>query len=267
MEDAKKKVRELLALGDSFTYANFSKKGEYGYPEALDPAWISWTARVDGAIRSLFGPDSASANLIKEAQSVSLIGWEEGHFDQAKAYYMASLRNAGDALASDVFGELAVRDTAVGPLAKSNKVFIVHGRDDKAKTELEVILKEMGLETIVLHRQPDGGKTVIEKFEQFADVGFAFVLMTPDEIAYLVDESGKDDADRKKEYRARPNVIFEFGYFVGRLGRSKTCCILKGDVTVPSDLNGLVYKRYNNSIEEIAYSITKELKEIGYKLK
>ncbi|WP_310442400.1 nucleotide-binding protein [Sulfurimonas sp.] len=148
-------------------------------------------------------------------------------------------------------------------IVKNKKVFIVHGRDELAKTCLETLLHEMGLETIVLHRQADEGQTVIEKFEKHSDVGYAFILLTPDEISYLADEDKLPDEERKKEKRARPNVIFEFGYFVGKLSRQRVCCLYTGGVTVPSDLNGFVYKQYDKSVEEVAYSIQKDLKAVG----
>jgi hypothetical protein len=97
---------------------------------------------------------------------------------------------------------------------RSKKVFVVHGHDEVAKTNLEVFLNEIGLQPIVLHRQADEGLTVIEKFEKHSDVGYAFILLTPDDVAYLKADEAKNDKDRKKELRARPNVIFEFGYFV-----------------------------------------------------
>ncbi|HFU1677307.1 TPA: TIR domain-containing protein, partial [Escherichia coli] len=147
---------------------------------------------------------------------------------------------------------------------KTKKVFIVHGRDEISKTNLEVFLREIGLEPIVLHRQADVGQTVIEKFEANSDVGFAFILLTPDEIAYLLPQDSLPDNEREKELRARPNVMFEFGYFVGKLGRSKVCCLYTGDVVIPSDLNGLIYKKFNSSIEEVAYSIIKDLRATGY---
>lgn len=150
---------------------------------------------------------------------------------------------------------------------KTKKVFIVHGRDDVSKTSLEVFLREIGLEPIVLHRQADVGQTVIEKFEANSDVGFAFILLTPDEIAYLRTDDSLPDSERNKELRARPNVMFEFGYFVGKLGRSKVCCLYTGEVAIPSDLNGLIYKQYNANVEEVAYSIIKDLKATGYDIK
>ncbi len=148
--------------------------------------------------------------------------------------------------------------------AKTNKVFVVHGHDEIAKTNLEVFLHEIGLEPVVLHRQADEGLTIIEKFEKHSDVGYAFILLTPDEIAYIKADESKDDNARHKEFRARPNVIFEFGYFVGKLGRSRVCCLYTGEVSLPSDVSGMIYKKFANGIEEVAYSIIKDLKASGY---
>jgi predicted nucleotide-binding protein len=147
---------------------------------------------------------------------------------------------------------------------RTKRVFVVHGRDDVAKTSLEVFLHEIGLEPIVLHRQADEGMTIIEKFEKHSDVGYAFILLTPDEVAYLASEEGKPNGERNEEFRARPNVIFEFGYFVGKLGRSRVCCLYTGNVSLPSDVSGMIYKRYERSIEEVAYSVIKDLKASGY---
>ena len=85
-------------------------------------------------------------------------------------------------------------------VAKSNRVFVVHGRDKLAKSQLESLLYRNGLEPIVLHRQTDGGRTVIEKFEKHAgSAAFAIVLLTPDEIAYLASEEPKADGERDKK--------------------------------------------------------------------
>lgn len=157
-----------------------------------------------------------------------------------------------------------VKETQPVSTVKTKKVFIVHGRDEVSKTNLEVFLREIGLDPIVLHRQADIGQTVIEKFEANSDVGFAFILLTPDEIAYLAPQDKLPDNEREKELRARPNVMFEFGYFVGKLGRSKVCCLYTGDVVIPSDLNGLIYKKYSSNIEEVGYSILKDLRATGY---
>jgi predicted nucleotide-binding protein len=148
--------------------------------------------------------------------------------------------------------------------SRSKRVFVVHGHDEISKTNLEVFLHENGFEPVVLHRQADEGMTVIEKIEKHSDVGYAFILLTPDEVAYLAAEKDFEEKDRKIELRARPNVIFEFGYFVGKLGRSKVCCLYTGDVSLPSDVSGMIYKKFEKSIEEIGYSILKDLRASGY---
>ncbi|MBF0566063.1 MAG: nucleotide-binding protein [Nitrospirae bacterium] len=157
--------------------------------------------------------------------------------------------------------------TEQAPVAHSRKIFVVHGHDEIAKTNLEIFLNKIGLEPVVLHRQADEGLTVIEKFEKHSDVGYAFILLTPDEIAYLKAEASKPDDQRKTEYRARPNVIFEFGYFVGKLGRSRVCCLYTGDVSLPSDIHGWIYKKFDKSIDEIKYDIIEELKKAKYAIK
>lgn len=268
LEGAKKAIEELLLAGASFTYKNFATKSQYGNAVAFSPEWVAWRTRVIGAIGRLFEPNSAPVKMIRSGDAVSLIGNGEQKFDLAKSYYVGGLKAALQIIDNDTFGEIILNHNSTSKAEKaSNKVFIVHGHDEKSKQELEIILIEMGLEPIVLHRQADSGRTLIEKFEHYSDVGFAFILMTPDEVAYLIADEDKSDQDRHKERRARPNVIFEFGFFVGRLGRGKTCCLYRGDVTLPSDLSGLIYKRFDRSIEETAWALTKELKAAGYNLK
>jgi predicted nucleotide-binding protein len=143
------------------------------------------------------------------------------------------------------------------------KVFIVHGHDHALKNDLEVFLKEIGLEPIVLHRQPDEGLTAIEKFEHHADVGFAFILLTPDDVSFGIEQMKLPEDKRTLEYRARQNVIFEFGYFVGRMGRPRVCCIYREGVSLPSDLAGILYKKVTTSVEEIGLSLIKELQQAG----
>jgi predicted nucleotide-binding protein len=86
-------------------------------------------------------------------------------------------------------------------------------------------------------------------------------------VAYLTKDESKPDGERAKELRARPNVIFEFGYFVGRLGRGSVCCLHTGNVTLPSDVSGVIYKSFKENVEEVGYAISKELKAFGYQLK
>ena len=140
---------------------------------------------------------------------------------------------------------------------------MVHGHDEALKNDMELFLNKIELEPIVLHRQPDQGLTVIEKFERHSDVAFVVVLLTPDDVGYTQAELKKSESKRKIESRARQNVIFEFGYFVGKLWRKRVCCVYKEGVTVPTDISGLLYKEVKSSVDDIAWALIQELRAAG----
>ncbi len=115
------------------------------------------------------------------------------------------------------------------------EVFVIHGRDNEAKEAVARFLARLDLEPVILHEQPNEGRTIIEKFEEHAQAAFAVVLLTPDDAGALENEK-----DRLRP-RARQNVIFEFGYFIGRLGRKRVCALTRGDLEMPSDYDGVLY--------------------------
>lgn len=118
----------------------------------------------------------------------------------------------------------------------SGKVFVVHGHDNELKEVTARFLERLGLQAIVLHEQPNSGRTIIEKFEVFSsDIVFAVVLLSPDDVGAPATEP------KAIKLRARQNVILELGYFIGRLGRTKVCALHKGGVELPSDYQGVVY--------------------------
>lgn len=116
----------------------------------------------------------------------------------------------------------------------SKRVFIVHGRDIGAKDSVARFVQDLKLEPISLAEQTSQGKTVIEKIEEFDDVGYAIILLTPDDMGYL-----KDTPEEVKS-RARQNVVLELGYFMGKLSRNRICALSKGDVEIPSDYRGVL---------------------------
>jgi predicted nucleotide-binding protein len=117
----------------------------------------------------------------------------------------------------------------------SRRIFLVHGHDEEAKQTVARFLERLRLEPIILSERPNEGRTVIEKFEANADVGFAVVLLTPDDMGYA-----REEPDKARP-RARQNVILELGYFVGRLLRSHVCALSKGSIEIPSDYHGVLY--------------------------
>ena len=139
----------------------------------------------------------------------------------------------------------------------SKRVFVVHGRDEAAKESVARFLERLGLEPIILHEQASSGRTVIEKFEVYADVGFAVVLLTPDDAGGLAGTS----ADLKP--RARQNVIMELGYFLGKLSRRRVCVLFKKGVEIPSDYQGVVYVELDAS-GAWRTKLAQELVEAGF---
>ena len=262
-------VEKLIEEGEKFTFQNFclsrlEGQGKYSGPDT--PEWGTFKIRTENIVSKLLAENSPAMTLVAEGISAITKGNYPDQFDIAKTNLLKALNILVSTLKDDVFGELKQQKSSAKSAALYNKVFVVHGHDQLLKTDVERFLHEIGLIPVVLHREADEGATIIEKFEKHSDVGFAFILLTPDEISYTVYQIDKPESDKHIEYRARPNVIFEFGYFVGKLGRNKVCCLHKGEVVVPSDLNGLIYKKVGDSIDSQAYAIIKELKAAGYKI-
>ena len=61
------------------------------------------------------------------------------------------------------------------------RVFLIHGHDEGAKQRVARVLEKLDLQPVILHEQPSGGRTVIEKLEEYGDVEFAVVLLTKDD--------------------------------------------------------------------------------------
>jgi predicted nucleotide-binding protein len=146
-------------------------------------------------------------------------------------------------------------------VAKEVRLFIVHGHDHKSLYELKDYLQntlKLG-EPVVLRQMPGRGKTLLEKFEREAEaVQVVFVLLTPDD-----EVATTGDSDEKKR-RARQNVIFELGFFLGKLGRESGQVLLlhKGPVEMPSDIVGIEYIDISNGIESAGESIRREMRAL-----
>lgn len=157
--------------------------------------------------------------------------------------------------------KLEIRMTPTRPTiaggSYSRRVFVAHGRDKGAREMVARFLERIGFEPVILEDQANQGKTIIEKFEQYSDVGFAVVLLTPDDAT----------VGPVPVARARQNVIFELGFFTAKLGRSRVAVINFGgpELEMPSDYSGVVYyiaDRYGGWQQGIA----KELVAAGYQV-
>lgn len=141
------------------------------------------------------------------------------------------------------------------PQVDNRKVFVVHGSDHGVRDAVALVITKLGLEPIILSDMENEGRTIIEKFEHHANVGFAVVLLTADDVGGRTEET--------LATRARQNVILELGYFVGRLGRSKVCPLYRHGVEIPSDILGVGYISLDAS-GKWKYDLAKELRAAGY---
>ena len=140
--------------------------------------------------------------------------------------------------------------------AKTNKIFIVHGHNNEMKLAVARTIEQLGLHPIILHEQPNKGRTIIEKFEKLSeDVGFAIVLLSA------------ADAMKDGKYRARQNVILELGYFIAKLGRDNVIALYDtspSDIEIPSDITGVLYEPYDKPDGVWRFKVVQELKAANY---
>jgi predicted nucleotide-binding protein len=226
-------------------------------------------ASIDEALVRTFGADTLDYKRYLDA----------AHFDNGPHNYLHStpIQQVRSSLATSKSRSIALLGQAISTLRErlaeipantsaqvsaepqvfDRKVFIVHGHDDGAREAVARLLERLGFQPIILHEQANQGRTVIEKVEVHGDVGFAVVLLTPD------DEGAKrGDPPRP---RARQNVIAELGYFVGRLGRERVCALKRGDVELPSDFSGVAYTPFDDNGAWRA-ALAAELQAAGYEI-
>jgi len=192
-------------------------------------AYAAWSGRAASFLRHAFDEETARRfNGLSgdpdtwQFQVGQQIGILEG---------IAAFGDDGTARVGSV--EAASPSRAAVPISK--KVFAAHGHDHGAKETVARYLERLGLEAVILHEKPSESRTVIEKIEAFSDVGFAVVLLTPDDVG-----AAKAEAANLRP-RARQNVVLEQGYFLGKLRRSRVCALYTPGVEIPSDYQGVLY--------------------------
>jgi predicted nucleotide-binding protein len=147
--------------------------------------------------------------------------------------------------------------TATAAANTKPRVFLVHGHDAAIKHEVARFLERQNVDVVILHEQANIGRTLMEKLEAYAGVAFAVVLLTPDDV-------GAAKAPKKPgalRPRARQNVVFELGYFFGRLGRQRVAAIFAGEIDKPTDIDGLVY--IDGQTAAWKFDLSRELRAAG----
>ncbi len=223
-----------------------------------DPAFKKWCNDCEAALRNIFGVDSTH---LKEFTTVSyspivlsIYGDNTQAFASAYHAGMSSALSLMRAYADEVL-EYWDDDNAasIAPhaiVSQLRTIFIIHGRDTNFAESVARFIEKRGLKAVILHEQPNMGRTVIEKFEAHAaPCEFAIALFTPDDEGRL-----KVDGESIRP-RARQNVLLETGYFVGALSRSRVAIIHSKDVELPSDFGGLLYIPIDNWRDKLSQEL------------
>lgn len=228
-------------------------------------------ASVEDALVRTFGTHTTDYNLYRDAAY-----FDNGPFNYARPVPIrevhASLERSkassiallGQAIRS-LNERLAEAPLAAGPpaaptanLSENKKVFIVHGHDEGPREGVARFLGTLGFTPIILHEQANQGRTIIEKIEAHGAVGFAVVLLTPDDV-------GRAKGADSLQPRARQNVVLELGIFIAKLGRNRVCVLKRGALEVPSDYAGVVYEPYDDG-GAWKQALARELEAAGYEI-
>lgn len=237
-EEAAQKIGERIALGEELFARQISNMEQLDAAENEYRRWNSYNAEMLkrlftthkfeeeyswwGVMVSMY--DKSPAEKVKEHKNEI----------REKIHRLESVRDRLE-LVPVVVGVVKPGRTAVAR-DRTNKVFVVHGHDEAARESVARFLERIGIEAVILHEQATGGRTIVEKLEHYADVDFAVILLTPDDVGGV-----KTFSPDKLQPRARQNVVLELGFFVGRLGRRHVCALYKGSLELPSDYLGVGY--------------------------
>ncbi len=258
---AHERLKQLLTEADSSSYA-WMDSGKH----------VEWTENVKSALSRLLSGNSEKLkkfNSVDYSPVVYFLGIDENISDESFAAdmnssfvdgmnrAMAIVRSAIQEYEDyEIQSETTITSNKEPIAVHTRKIFVVHGHDNEMKESVARFLERIDFEPIILHEQASGGDTIIEKLERHADVSYSIVLLSPDDVGAV-----KTDSSNLKP-RARQNVVLELGYFIGRLGRSHVCPLVRDSLEVPSDFQGVVYVPFKN--EDWKIHLIKELKNLGF---
>jgi predicted nucleotide-binding protein len=156
-------------------------------------------------------------------------------------------------------------ETTVAQPAKSGstirrRIFVVCGTDDTMKQAVTEALVKLWLVPVVMCEEPSQGRKIVERFADYADVGFAVVLLSPDDSMY-----DKDESPTKRKLRPRQDVVFELGFLLGKLGKGnvlvfhRECANFEG----PTGFEGIKSVAFDDR-DSWKIALIRELNNCGY---
>lgn len=224
--------------------------------KSSDPDFRAWKTKTERFLIKAYGEDSYEYKELKNTQFTSL-NWNDEDAERNAIKRCAEGLKTCKAIFENYLEDFLEEnkcsvDNGTNDL-DCKKIFIVHGHDAAMKEAVARIVEKQNIEAIILSEKANQGKTIIEKFEQYADVGGAICLFTADDM-------GKAKDTTKDALRARQNVVFETGFFMGRLSRNRVIILADNNIEMPSDLSGVVY----TDTSDWQVTLLKEMKQIGY---
>lgn len=224
--------------------------------KSSNPDFQAWKTKTERFLIKAYGEDSYEYKTLKNTRFTSM-NWNDADAERNAIKYCAEGLKTCKAIFENYLEELLEESKcSVGNGTNDldcKKIFIVHGHDAAMKAEVARIVEKQDIEAIILSEKANQGKTIIEKFEQYADVGGAICLFTADDMGRAKDMT-------EDSLRARQNVVFETGFFMGRLSRNRVIILADNNIEMPSDLSGVVYTDTN----DWNIALLKEMKQIGY---
>ena len=158
------------------------------------------------------------------------------------------------------------KDHQPAPSLTGRRVFVVYGRDQESLDDLELLLRRLKFEPIILQNLPAGGDTIIEKLENSTDAEFACVLLTPDDEGRLKPKNGI--VQNPLRARARQNVVLEMGMVLSKLGRERVALIVHevngSEIEPPGDLGGILYLPFESKVDEVKNGLAAWLEKLGF---
>jgi predicted nucleotide-binding protein len=139
------------------------------------------------------------------------------------------------------------------------RVFVVCGADNEMKQSVTNALTKLRLAPLVICEEPSQGRTIVERFQEYTDVGFAVALLSPDDSAYFKDETPK------RKLRPRQDVIFELGFLLGKLGKSNVLVFFRecANFEIPTDFEGIKVTAFDDR-DSWRLALLRELTNCGY---
>lgn len=212
-------------------------------------SYINWFNDTENIVKELFPDEPSYIQLLKKTKILN-----DEYSNEDLVIKCKESLNKSFKLLNIIIDSLPNESINTTYSNTSKKVFIVHGTNNEIKESVARFLDKLSLEPIILHEQPNKGRTIIEKLTDYTDVSFAIVLLTADDL-------GKEKSQEKLKYRARQNVILELGLFLSKLGKQNVCALYEDKVEIPSDFSGVLYIPLNSDWKSLLF---KELKAVGF---